>query len=80
MSDDAPVNRLPDSGEDEKPCVAVNGNDDESNKNSPTSTSPMGVGLSTLISSVIREFDSKADATSRSQDQLSFALDRLTGG
>lgn len=76
MSDDVPENRLPDSTEDGIPSVAGDGNDDETN----TSTSPMGIGLSTLISSVIREFDSRADATSRSQDQLSFALDRLTGG
>ncbi|XP_031116452.1 uncharacterized protein LOC116020108 isoform X1 [Ipomoea triloba] len=75
MSDDVPENRLPDSTEDGIPSVAGDGNDDETN----TSTSPMGIGLSTLISSVIREFDSRADATSRSQDQLSFALDRLTG-
>nr|GMD57905.1 uncharacterized protein LOC109178227 isoform X3 [Ipomoea batatas] len=75
MSDDVPENRLPDSTEDGIASVAGDGNGDETN----TSTSPMGIGLSTLISSVIREFDSRADATSSSQDQLSFALDRLTG-
>ncbi|XP_042050146.1 uncharacterized protein LOC121795663 isoform X2 [Salvia splendens] len=44
-----------------------------------SSNSAMADGLSRLISSVMTAFDSRAEATGRSQDQLAFALDRLTG-
>lgn len=37
-------------------------------------------GLSSTLATVIRDFDSRAQDTLRSQDQLSFALDRLTRG
>ncbi|KAL3503716.1 hypothetical protein ACH5RR_038165 [Cinchona calisaya] len=52
------------------------GDDKNDNKSSESST---GRCLSTLISSIIQDFDNKAEDTIRSQDQLSFALDRLTG-
>ncbi|KAL8143663.1 hypothetical protein V2J09_016695 [Rumex salicifolius] len=38
----------------------------------------LGRGISTLMTSVIRDFDSKAVDTSRSQDHLACALNRLT--
>lgn len=37
-------------------------------------------GISSLMTGVIRDLDSKAADTSRSQDQVSCALDRLTRG
>ncbi|XP_060189046.1 uncharacterized protein LOC132617993 [Lycium barbarum] len=46
--------------------------------NNDTSNSPLAKGLSTIISSIIKEFDDSAAATCRSQDQLSSTLDRLT--
>ncbi|KAE9458410.1 hypothetical protein C3L33_09685, partial [Rhododendron williamsianum] len=42
------------------------------------SSSVVARGLSSMISSVIRDFDARAEETVRSQDQLSFAIDRLT--
>ncbi|KAK6125902.1 hypothetical protein DH2020_040351 [Rehmannia glutinosa] len=44
-----------------------------------SSNSSVAEGLYSLISSVMTGFDSRAEATSRSQDQLEFSLDRLTG-
>ncbi|KAF7822499.1 putative snapin/Pallidin/Snn1 [Senna tora] len=35
-------------------------------------------GLSTMLSTIIRDFDCRAQETFKSQDQLCFALDRLT--
>lgn len=37
-------------------------------------------GLSSMLSNIIRDFDSKADDTLKSQSQLSSSLDRLTSG
>lgn len=37
-------------------------------------------GLSTMLSTIIRDFDCRAQETFKSQDQLLFALDRLTRG
>ncbi|KAL6543498.1 hypothetical protein OROHE_010120 [Orobanche hederae] len=45
-----------------------------------TSNSSVAEGLYSLISSVMTSFNSRADATASSQDQLAFALDRLTRG
>lgn len=63
------------------PSVVINGGDNE-NKGDDKSNSESSAArcLSTLISSIIQEFDSRAEETLRSQDQLSFAIDRLTGG
>ncbi|KAH6776867.1 Phototropic-responsive NPH3 family protein [Perilla frutescens var. frutescens] len=44
-----------------------------------SSNSAVADGLSSLISSVMTTFDSRAEATTRSQDQLASSLDRLTG-
>ncbi|KAL0663480.1 hypothetical protein Bca4012_100317 [Brassica carinata] len=40
----------------------------------------MGRGLSTMLESIIKEFDSKANDAFNSQDQLSGSLDRLVQG
>lgn len=57
------------------------------NNNSEEYSDPMGnnsdvlaKGLSTMLSTVIRDFDCRAHETIKSQDQLRFALDRLTRG
>ncbi|KAK2971973.1 hypothetical protein RJ640_004993, partial [Escallonia rubra] len=42
------------------------------------SESSLAKGLSSIITSVMKDFDSKAEDTVRSQDQLSFSIDRLT--
>lgn len=42
------------------------------------SDSDLAKGLSSIISTVIRDFDSRAEETIRSQVQLSFSIDRLT--
>ncbi|KAI3703132.1 hypothetical protein L6452_28888 [Arctium lappa] len=47
--------------------------------NSSSTSSSLAKGLSYTISTIIRDFDSQAQQTSRSQDQLSSAIDRLTG-
>ncbi|KAM0070635.1 hypothetical protein Hdeb2414_s0001g00015401 [Helianthus debilis subsp. tardiflorus] len=59
-----------------EPTTTVTTADDDSN-NSSTS-SQMANGLSYTISTIIRDFDTQAQHTSRSQDQLSSAIDRLT--
>lgn len=55
--------------------IAVNG---DSSPNNTSPISPISKALSSIISSVIRDFDTQAEATIRSQDHLSFAIDRLT--
>ena len=37
-------------------------------------------GLSSLLTTIIRDFDYRAEETLKSQDQLSSAIDRLTRG
>ncbi|KAL2467022.1 Biogenesis of lysosome-related organelles complex 1 subunit 7 [Abeliophyllum distichum] len=78
MSDETLDDHPRDSGSDELPSVVVNG--DDSNSNATSSNSSVAKGLSSMISSIITDFDSKAEATSHSQEQLAFSLDRLTGG
>ncbi|XP_016491972.1 uncharacterized protein LOC107811530 isoform X1 [Nicotiana tabacum] len=75
MSNEVPEKQPCDTAEHDPTSVAVDGDDD----NSDASNSALAKGLSTIISSIIREFDDSAAATSRSQDQLSSTLDRLTG-
>nr|XP_025887974.1 uncharacterized protein LOC101260451 isoform X2 [Solanum lycopersicum] len=74
MSNEAPAKPPCDTPEHDS--AGVNGFD----INNDTSSTALAKGLSTIISSLIREFDDSAAATSRSQDQLSSTLDRLTGG
>lgn len=55
----------------------------ESNNNSPDvngGSEALAKGVSSILATVIRDFDSKAQDTLGSQDQLSSALDRLTRG
>ena len=54
-------------------------NDDENN-NSINTCESLGTAISSMLGSVIRDFDSRADAVIRSQDHLSLVIDRLTGG
>ncbi|KAK9674296.1 hypothetical protein RND81_12G224200 [Saponaria officinalis] len=56
----------------------IDSNDDNINNTTTTSTDVLAKGISSIISSVIRDFDSSALATSHSQLHLSSALDRLT--
>lgn len=60
--------------------VVIGGDDDSCSNASSSSASSMAKGLSTFISSVMEDYDSRAEATISSQNQLTFALDRLTGG
>lgn len=48
--------------------------------NNGTSESDLAKGLSSIISSVITDFDSRAQQTILSQHQLSSSIDRLTRG
>ncbi|GMH25676.1 hypothetical protein Nepgr_027519 [Nepenthes gracilis] len=43
-----------------------------------SSSEALAKGISTLLASLIRDFDFKAEDASRSQDQLSNSIDRLT--
>lgn len=56
----------------------------ESNTNSEPNVNgrsdALAKGLSSMLTTVIRDFDSKAQDTLGSQDQLSSALERLTRG
>ncbi|CAK7357583.1 unnamed protein product [Dovyalis caffra] len=55
-----------------------NPQESESETNS-NSSDVLGKALSTMLASVIKDFDSKAQDTLNSQDQLNSAVDRLTG-
>lgn len=46
--------------------------------NNSCSSDSLVKGLSTMLATIIRDFDARAEDTFRSQDQLSCALDRLT--
>ena len=55
-------------------------NKNDGNEGTSSEESSLGRCLSTLISTIIQDFDNRAEHTLRSQDQLSFALHRLTAG
>lgn len=44
------------------------------------SSDALAIALSSMLTAVIKDFDSKAQDTLQSQDQLASAIDRLTGG
>ncbi|XP_023757306.1 uncharacterized protein LOC111905816 [Lactuca sativa] len=67
------TNELP----EETTTSAADGGDSK-NDNIASTSSSLGKGLSYTISTIIRDFDSQAQQTSRSQDQLSSSIDRLT--
>ncbi|XP_054814676.1 uncharacterized protein LOC129315141 isoform X2 [Prosopis cineraria] len=56
------------------------GNNDSEANSDPigNSSDVVAKGLSTMLSTIIRDFDYRARETFKSQDQLHFALDRLT--
>lgn len=68
----------------EKNCVSTEEDDSHGNADSAektqTQADALANGLSSILSTVILDFDSKAQDTLRSQNHLSSALDRLTGG
>lgn len=79
MADDGnPENRQLDSTGESLDGGDKCGNVDDTITTS-SSNSAVADGLSSLISSVMTSFDSRAEATTRSQDQLASSLDRLTG-
>lgn len=84
MADGNPDNRQLYSTAGESPDAATDCDDEcgdvDDTITASSSNSAVADGLSSLISSVMATFDSRAEATARSQDQLAFALDRLTGG
>ncbi|KAH9627045.1 hypothetical protein KSS87_023733 [Heliosperma pusillum] len=60
------------------PNVIDTNNDNITDPNTNTSTRIIANGVSSIISSVIKDFDSAAASTSNSQHHLSSSLDRLT--
>lgn len=75
------------------PSVSSNGNNDPSenipqghqcepnaNNENNRSSDAFAKGLSTMLASIIRDFDSKAQDTLKSQDYLNCAIDRLARG
>ncbi|XP_055823093.1 uncharacterized protein LOC129891680 [Solanum dulcamara] len=77
MTNEASLKPPCDTPEHNSASTAVDG--EGADDNNDTTNSSLAKGLSTIISSIIREFDDSAAATSCSQDQLSSTLDRLTG-
>ncbi|KAL2943560.1 Proline--tRNA ligase [Bienertia sinuspersici] len=69
------------TNEDSNPVLAATKLDkDDGDNNINGSAEALAKGISTMLSSVIRDFDSKAEDASRSQNKLFSALDRLTTG
>ncbi|XP_047329387.1 uncharacterized protein LOC124932753 [Impatiens glandulifera] len=66
------------SDADEVPALDESTSGVEDSVGIENESSGIAKALSSMLSSVIRDFDSKAEDASRSQDQLSFSLDRLT--
>nr|POE97271.1 hypothetical protein CFP56_78716 [Quercus suber] len=68
--------------DDESTCVAVqNQNQNQNdNPNSQPESEAVAKGISSTLGTVISDFDSRAQSTLTSQDQLSSSIDRLTRG
>ena len=64
--------------DDESTCVAIQNQND--NQNSQAESEAVAKGISSTLGTVISDFDSRAQATLTSQDQLSSSIDRLTRG
>ncbi|XP_023890204.2 uncharacterized protein LOC112002278 [Quercus suber] len=66
--------------DDESTCVAVrNQNQNQNdNPNSQPESEAVAKGISSTLGTVISDFDSRAQSTLTSQDQLSSSIDRLT--
>lgn len=63
----------------EEKSVSVHETENQS-ENEILQSEALAKALSSTLTTVIKEFDSKAQQTSTSQDQLSQSLDRLTRG
>jgi len=66
--------------DDESTCVAVQNQNQNDNQNSQAESEAVAKGISSTLGTVISDFDSRAQATLTSQDQLSSSIDRLTRG
>lgn len=65
----------------EEKSVSVHETENQSeNESQRLQSEALAKALSSTLTTVIKEFDSKAQQTSTSQDQLSQSLDRLTRG
>ncbi|KAM3684323.1 hypothetical protein ACJW31_11G035100 [Castanea mollissima] len=66
--------------DDESTCVAVqNQNQNQNdNRNSQPESDAVAKGISSTLGTVISDFESRAQATLTTQDQLSSSIDRLT--
>lgn len=66
-----------------EPSISPNGDIEEENEIANMNlgdSNALANGLSSMLMNIMRDFDSKADDTLKSQSQLSFSLDRLTSG
>ncbi|XP_022940121.1 uncharacterized protein LOC111445840 isoform X1 [Cucurbita moschata] len=64
-----------------EPSISPNGDIEEENDIANMNlgdSNALANGLSSMLMNIMRDFDSKADDTLKSQSQLSFSLDRLT--
>lgn len=75
-------NNVGDTTDDESTCVDIqNQNQNQNdNQNSQPESDAVAKGISSTLGTVISDFDSRAQATLTSQDQLSSSIDRLTRG
>ena len=75
-------NNVGDTTDDESTCVDIqNQNQNQNdNRNSQPESDAVAKGISSTLGTVISDFDSRAQATLTSQDQLSSSIDRLTRG
>lgn len=75
-------NNVGDTTDDESTCVDIqNQNQNQNdNQNSQPESEAVAKGISSTLGTVISDFDSRAQATLTSQDQLSSSIDRLTRG
>lgn len=65
-------------GGDAPPAEGANGGEVGSG-HGPGECDALGKAISSTLGAVMKEFDSRAESVDRSQDELSLALDRLTG-
>ncbi|KAF3948909.1 hypothetical protein CMV_025145 [Castanea mollissima] len=64
--------------DDESTCVAVQNQNQNDNRNSQPESDAVAKGISSTLGTVISDFESRAQATLTTQDQLSSSIDRLT--
>lgn len=75
--DETPSVAVASNGQDREPPESSN-DDDSGAVGDKSSRDALAKGISSLLSSVIKDFDSRAQDTLRSQDQLNSSIDRLT--